>query len=276
MKRFWLESGETTFALEPRSIVIGRSKECYMVISDTAVSRRHARLHVDGTSVAVEDLGSSNGTFVNAARIQGKHPLSDGDRLQIGPADLVLRSEVLSFRRTLNPTPETMPRIKVLMHLGANFGESDVETTEERHTIDMLGAVADKMLALGRGDDAERILNNALVELLSRARDGRAANLPQHVFPKAAEYAVRLAEATGRAKWVDYSIHLFSSLKRPLPAAVVDQLYETVRGVSGIDVPAFRSYVEVVRQLRDLTPAERFVAQRLSGLTSIVAAASRP
>lgn len=274
MRRFWLESGGTTFSLEPRAIVIGRSRECYMVISDTAVSRRHARLHVDGASVAIEDLASSNGVFVNGARIQSRRTLSDGDRIQIGPAEFVLKSEVLSFRQTLNPTPETMPRIQVRAHVGT-FGDSDKERTEERHSIDMLGTVADKMLAMGRGDDAERILKSALVELLSRTRDRRAAKAPEHVYPKAAEYAVRLAEATGRGKWVDYSIDLFSALNRPLPAATVDQLYETVRGVSGVDVAAFRRYVEQVRQLPDLSPAERFVLQRLQGLTSIVLAGGR-
>lgn len=274
MRRFWLESGGTTFALEPRTIVIGRSKECYMVIADTGVSRRHARLHVDGSSVAIEDLASSNGVFVNGTRIQGRRTLSDGDRIQMGPAEFVLKSEVLSFRQTLNPTPETMPRVHVRALIG-NFGDSDRERTEERHSIDMLGAVADKMLALGRGEDAERVLNAALLELLSRARDNGAAKAPDYVYPKAVEYAVRLAEATGRGKWVDYSIDLFAALNRPLPAATVDQLYETVRDVSGIDVAGFRRYVEQVRDLTDLSPAERFVLQRLQGLTSIVLAAGR-
>jgi diguanylate cyclase (GGDEF)-like protein len=65
--------------------IIGRGKECQMRIDDAGTSRRHARITQsrDGRHV-VEDMGSTNGTFVNGRRIQ-RHELQSGERIHIGP-----------------------------------------------------------------------------------------------------------------------------------------------------------------------------------------------
>jgi hypothetical protein len=51
---------------------------------ESTVSRRHASIRVDGSDVVVTDLGSTNGTFVNGARLQGPTPLRVGDTVQFG------------------------------------------------------------------------------------------------------------------------------------------------------------------------------------------------
>src|SRR4051812_19888899 len=66
------------------SIVVGRDQSAGLVIDDPEASRRHASLSVEGTTVTVEDLGSTNGTFVNGARISGSKELAGGDRVRIG------------------------------------------------------------------------------------------------------------------------------------------------------------------------------------------------
>jgi pSer/pThr/pTyr-binding forkhead associated (FHA) protein len=55
------------------------------------VSRHHARIVVRGGEVAVEDLGSKNGTFVGDRRVAGPTPLADRDRLRLGRTVLVYR-----------------------------------------------------------------------------------------------------------------------------------------------------------------------------------------
>ena len=55
------------------------------------VSRHHARVVALGREVAVEDLGSKNGTFVRGARIESRAILAPGDEIQIGPVKLVFR-----------------------------------------------------------------------------------------------------------------------------------------------------------------------------------------
>jgi hypothetical protein len=65
-------------------VTIGRQDQCDVQVEGTWVSRRHARLAWTGTGYIVEDMGSTNGTFVNGERIAGPRALRSGDRLQLG------------------------------------------------------------------------------------------------------------------------------------------------------------------------------------------------
>jgi diguanylate cyclase (GGDEF)-like protein len=64
--------------------VIGRSSTANVRLTDEGVSRRHAKLIVQGKVVLIEDLGSANGMFVNGLKIVGQTPLKDGDQIQLG------------------------------------------------------------------------------------------------------------------------------------------------------------------------------------------------
>ncbi len=65
--------------------VIGREKTCaIMVREDTAVSRKHAHILRQGVSFVIEDLGSSNGVYVNGDKITGQRQLQVGDKIEIG------------------------------------------------------------------------------------------------------------------------------------------------------------------------------------------------
>jgi hypothetical protein len=73
------------FAIGPAGAVVGRSRECDVVLGDSNVSRRHARITLDDAAGwMIEDLGSTNGVQVNGSRITGPHPLRAGDRLDVG------------------------------------------------------------------------------------------------------------------------------------------------------------------------------------------------
>ncbi|HEX3596955.1 MAG TPA: GGDEF domain-containing protein [Polyangiaceae bacterium] len=64
---------------------IGRHPTSSLVIDDEGISRSHARIVRKGSSYFVEDLGSSNGTYVNGERLEFAAELSDGAQLQLGP-----------------------------------------------------------------------------------------------------------------------------------------------------------------------------------------------
>jgi hypothetical protein len=72
-------------------VVIGR-EGCDVVLADPEVSRRHAALRMTGEGPAVEDLGSSNGTFVNGERIAGVVVLSDGDVVAFGSTEWQMKA----------------------------------------------------------------------------------------------------------------------------------------------------------------------------------------
>ena len=74
--------------LIPAGTIIGRSEKCDIVIDSKHVSRRHARIFsTSDEGWFVEDLGSSNGTFVNGEHIESS-PISPADVIEIGPASL--------------------------------------------------------------------------------------------------------------------------------------------------------------------------------------------
>lgn len=63
--------------------VIGRQEGCQLRIPVAGVSRAHCEIRVEGGSIVVKDLGSSNGTFVNQERVT-EQPLAPGDLLSLG------------------------------------------------------------------------------------------------------------------------------------------------------------------------------------------------
>lgn len=70
------------------SMVIGRNPSCYLPLNHPTVSQRHAMIFKQNGGLAIRDLSSTNGTFVNGTRIK-QVPLSSGDVVQIGPFKLV-------------------------------------------------------------------------------------------------------------------------------------------------------------------------------------------
>jgi|SRR5438105_4917770 len=64
-------------------VTIGRTPECDVVLSDTNVSRRHAEVRRQGEDFVLIDLGSTNGSKVNGARVR-EQPLTDGDEITLG------------------------------------------------------------------------------------------------------------------------------------------------------------------------------------------------
>jgi len=91
-----------TFALDESPLVLGRDPRNAIVIDHPQVSRRHARITSRGDTWVIEDMESTNGTFVNGTRLVGSHPLVTGD--VIGLSETVL----LTFQEG-EPTSEAFP-----------------------------------------------------------------------------------------------------------------------------------------------------------------------
>ena len=94
--RFWLVWKERAIVLAHEETVIGRDPTCAVWIDAPGVSRRHARIRIpaDGAAgrVVLDDLDSTNGTFLRGARVLQPEPLENGDAIRIGRATITFRA----------------------------------------------------------------------------------------------------------------------------------------------------------------------------------------
>jgi len=97
--QFVMRSGPTpgvTFPLEGDQLIIGRDASNSIAINDAEISRKHSRLSFQGGKYVLEDLGSTNGTFVNGQRLAGPVVLKPGDVVSLGE-QIVLMYDVISY-----------------------------------------------------------------------------------------------------------------------------------------------------------------------------------
>ncbi|HEV2780343.1 MAG TPA: FHA domain-containing protein [Actinophytocola sp.] len=82
----------TRIALDGRPILIGRADDSTLVLDDDYASTRHARISLRGTDWYVEDLGSTNGTYLDRAKVTGPQRVPLGAPIRIGKTVIELRS----------------------------------------------------------------------------------------------------------------------------------------------------------------------------------------
>jgi predicted component of type VI protein secretion system len=267
---------------------VGRSAGCQLSLDDPLVSRRHALLVVSREGVTIEDLQSRNGVIVNGQRIPGRTKVHAGDKIVIGSQELTLLEgrdsagrETASHQMGKRTLPK-MPAATELMtaeHASSvppsgesMLGDPDAEPSMVRRAdaFNLLGGVAEKALAMGRADEAERLLASPLADVVEASRAGK--RLSPWLVDMAARFAAKLATATAKGAWADYVIELYDAQMRPCPAPVVDELYNAFRKVNAIDLVRLRGYVARMREKQaSLGPAERFLLQRLEGLERLAA-----
>lgn len=81
----------TTLPLGTSAVLIGRAPSCTLVLDDDYSSSRHARVYPEGDGWLVEDLGSTNGTFLDDQRVTGPVPVRAGAQIRIGQSVLELQ-----------------------------------------------------------------------------------------------------------------------------------------------------------------------------------------
>lgn len=86
--------GSLTFRLGPGSIkTVGRASRADFIVDAALVSRLHCRLEAGEQRLDVVDLASTNGTFVNDARVVDRAKLAEGDRLRVGRVELTVERQ---------------------------------------------------------------------------------------------------------------------------------------------------------------------------------------
>jgi len=102
------------FPLTKRLTVLGRTNSCDLRIALSSVSRKHCELKIDGDTIRVKDLGSSNGTLHNGNRVQ-EGELEAGDELAIGP---------VRFTVVVDGKPEQIKPVRTVIGEDAEEGSS--------------------------------------------------------------------------------------------------------------------------------------------------------
>jgi hypothetical protein len=291
--RVWLRFGDHDVEVAQGETIMGRSPKCQLVLDDALVSRAHARLVVQRGTATIEDLGSSNGVLVNGERLTRARVLVSGDRVVIGHQTFMLLAEAAAAAQSpeskkertgaktlLGPKSEPGSQGSFEKHTGSVRSSASAagisrgaenertEATRKGHALDLLGSVAEKVLTLGRGDEAERILSSYLRNMLQTARVG--GEVDAEIADKAALFAVRIAEATGKGTWADYVFELFTVAKRPLPAPIVERLYESLRKLSPVSMNVYRQYLSALRAVEaQFGPSDRFLMRRIEGIEAL-------
>jgi FHA domain len=264
-------------ALPPGKLVMGRGSRCHIVVDDLLASREHARLTVTEDSVVVEDLGSTNGVYVNEKRIESPTPLVQGDRMVVGTQELELREHVdrpqqderaMDFKDLAMIVPMRPPRSPLL-----DMDEPGIPSpppprsnglvqTEKADVVTTLGRLADRMLTMGRFDAAERVLKGQLHEVLAGARAGRPVR--PDVFDVAVEYGLRLAEVTRKGSWIDYVVEMHMIDARVMDGPVIARVAALLPVAADVDKEMFFFYKEAIRGKRDDLPlADQIACDRI-------------
>ncbi len=256
---------------------MGRGSRCHIVVDDLLASREHARLTVTEDSVVVEDLGSTNGVYVNEKRIESPTPLVQGDRMVVGTQELELREHVdrpqqderaMDFKDLAMIVPMRPPRSPLL-----DMDEPGIPSpppprsnglvqTEKADVVTTLGRLADRMLTMGRFDAAERVLKGQLHEVLAGARAGRPVR--PDVFDVAVEYGLRLAEVTRKGSWIDYVVEMHMIDARVMDGPVIARVAALLPVAADVDKEMFFFYKEAIRGKRDDLPlADQIACDRI-------------
>ncbi|MGA2490403.1 MAG: FHA domain-containing protein [Anaerolineales bacterium] len=105
--QFVMRSGPTVgkvYPLEAQELSIGRDDANRIVINDAEVSRRHARMELRGSAYVIQDLGSTNGTFVNGTRLSGIQVLNPGDTVTLGEGIVLAYESATDLNATILST----------------------------------------------------------------------------------------------------------------------------------------------------------------------------
>jgi len=236
-------SPEGEYELVRGSLTIGRSAEVDIPLNDSLVSRVHARIIVTPEGVAIEDLHSTNGVYVNADRTTGRsQPLREGDRILIGTCEL----SVFGARRA---STDTIPTPTALW-LKPSEGEAEsAPATDRADALQTIGRLAQRLFCSGNEAEAARVLASHLNKVLLGVSAGLI--LTETLLHQASLYALELLEWTRNGSWVDYVVELHLAAQQ-LPNEATLACMEVVmsQGETVFDKELFRYFLRSVERSR--------------------------
>jgi pSer/pThr/pTyr-binding forkhead associated (FHA) protein len=247
-------------------ITVGRSPQCNLVIDSERVSRRHARISRRAEGPYVEDLGSSNGVFLNGSPIAGRCLLRAGDRITIG--DKLI--EVVELAESSVNMGEDRPTLVGASAVGAAADDDDWDSdsfsgnkTLKGDSMGLLGGVVESMLDERDVDGAERLMTVRMRAVISELQAG--ASPSSEVLGAFTKLVLRLARATRKPSWLDFVLDVHDAVGRVLTLDAARQVNELASEIGPPDAGRVARYLSHAESW-PLTPSDRFSLQRLESL----------
>jgi len=242
--------------------LIGRSVACKVVLDDSDVSRRHARLTISDQGPEIEDLDSANGVFVNGERITEPRRLTNGDQIGVGREELRLIVDSPQLHAAeVGGSSRRAPK-KASAALDSLWDDDDDvameygQATSVNQRVHMLTEAMQQLLASGEIDASDPMLLEQMTELLERAEAG--ATLEERHADTAALVALRLARKSKESRWVEYVIGLHGAIALALPSVTLDELEALAGNVDPIAERVVQKYLQRMQaRPRQLGPTER-------------------
>jgi predicted component of type VI protein secretion system len=222
--------------------ILGRSAECSVRVDDPLTSRHHAAIAVCAEGVTVRDLGSRNGVLVNGEEIDKVRTLAEGDLITVGSQALTV---LQICRAGAAPAVRGAPRMAALGKIAVTrravpadeayaaqaatttLGTTNAPFGRPIAAFRLIVEAAERAIATGRVERAEKILQDPLVEVLTTLREG--SEVEHEIVEIAVQQALSLAEATRRPRWLDYVRDVYSELRMSVPAAVADRIAKAAK-----------------------------------------------
>jgi serine phosphatase RsbU (regulator of sigma subunit) len=208
------------FSLDQPCSVLGRQADCPIHLPAKAVSRQHAQILQRGDQFFVEDLDSSNGTFLNGKRVDPNQPvlLSERDTLQVGPYVLALR-----------PSPVITPAEQNLIIREQVSALTLHESVYNQAPAQKLQVVLEISQNLARTLDMEPLLDKLLDQLM-------------RLFPQADRGMVLLCEEGGLVVRAQRCRREEDETTHPYSRTVVKRALEEGVGILSEDVQADKRF----------------------------------
>lgn len=239
MARFRLRLQLHEVDLAAGETVLGRSPECHVTLEDPLVSRRHARIFIEGDRATIQDLGSRNGVRVNGELIDRPTQLRDGDRVRIGTHELVIHQAVQSLRaagkstgflcycaKCSCPYPEELSNCPHCGHEQRAAEETTlsgvVSTGRESWAVQLWVELLDRALALGRWQEAEQVLARVSAGIEERLQSG--AHVEPSQLQQVADKASRIAQSLQASCWAIWLVQLYRRAKQLPHADIIARL----------------------------------------------------
>jgi ABC-type multidrug transport system ATPase subunit/pSer/pThr/pTyr-binding forkhead associated (FHA) protein len=162
-------SSPQEFELTRSEITIGRDPSVDLTLPSPSVSRRHARLSRQGDGYMLEDLGSSNGTFLNGERLVERRHLKSGDQIRLGKAITLIYEAPTDLKKTVASRSPAMPADALKTELEQNINIEELEAAPPKLIVSIAGgssqtySLTRPILTLGRVEGNDIVVPSPIV-----------------------------------------------------------------------------------------------------------------